>query len=432
MVLGASRRGAVAGLLLIGILGWTAVRVAASDLQAEGRRAFWKGNLREALERYRAGVRLDPTDLQTLDGERDTYLSALQSPALLESELGLSALEAGERCGRILALQVESAPLRPETWGGVAEFYGALKLENQKKRVYSLERISARPEENLEPEDILEIRALEASTTVDPNGVYYWDVLGDVAWNLGLRSLALGCYREAVTLAPDPTQHPFMNGVTLDPALAEVVVAGMVRALEPPRNAPRETVYRHLGGFFLGTGRFREAQESYRKAEAVAPAGNYASYQAWAAASQGNYQEAAALYRRSLARDRLEAEERSRIHLSLASTLINLGRYQEAAPELRNALILQPRDPRALVELGRVYERLELMADAEEQYVRAADSSTDRVTPLVALIEFYRRTGQPVQALAAARKLMEIRPGEEVYRKQVEQIQQGVLNGARP
>jgi len=421
------QRGPLAATLLIGILAWTSARVTAAELRAKARQSYWTGKLREALLQYGAARALDPFDLEALRGAREVYVSALESPPLLESELGVSFKVAGERCGQILVRLVETAPLLSETWVGVSDFYGALKPENQRKRAYTLEEVSTKAEENLEPEDLLEIRALATSTIVDPNGVFYWDTLGDLAWNLGLRDLALKSYHEAVLLDPDPNRHVFLSALNLNPELSHLAVEAMNESLGPRRRAEPETVYRNLGFFHLEAGQFREAAETFRKAAAVArESNNYVYLQAYAEANQGHQEIAIRLYRKALSQGGLGPEDRFRIHLNLGELLTKGGRHQEASQELRAALLLKPREPKALVLLGQVYEALELFPEAEEQYTRAAESSVERISPLVNLVQFYRRTGRPGQALEPARKLAHLQPGEEAYRKQLEEIEEEI------
>ena len=415
-------RGPIGILLLVTAVIWTAARVAAAQIQWEGRQSFWKGEFREALASYHAVAWIHPAGLDAAKGKRDVYLNAMESPQGAASRLGMDFQEAAGRCGEELVRLVETAPLLPETWSGVADFYGALKPENQRGRVYSLEGVSVRPEDNLEPEDVLQIRALEISTRVDPNGIYCWDSLGELSWALGLRALALECYREAMTLLPDPAKHLFLGAASMPPVLVETVALGMERAAAKPRSAEPEMVYRNLGIFLMEQERYAEARRAFEKADASAVEGSYLSWQAWAAANEGKDEDAIRLHRLALSRKRLDPEDRFRNHLSLGQMLEKRGRYEEAARDLRAALNFRPRDPRALLLLGRVDEAMGRLDEAEELYVKAADSSQERITPLVNLVEFYRRVGRPAEAMVPARKLMDLQPDEQVYRRLVQQL----------
>ena len=427
-----SRRGPVAGILLLAILVFTAVRVSAAQMQSGGRQAVWTGRFHAALSRYLWLERLDPLDLAAADGQLEVFLAALENPAVVAAELSMDFPQAARRGGEVLRRLGEGAPLRPETWGGMADFFGAVKIENQRHRVYALEEISPRPEENLEPEDVLQIRALERSARVDPNGVYYWDTLGDLCWNMGLRGLAKEAYGEAVTLLPYPSRHLFLSPVDSPLELKETAIRAMERSLTPPRNAEPERVYRNLGAFLLGSGRFAEARRAFEKAEAFGLAGNYISAQAYAALGQGQDEDAIRLYRKALAQERLEAKGRFRNHLNLGQLLEKVGRHEEAARELQTALGLSPRDPRALRILGQIDETLGLVNEAEELYVKAAETSEEPIAPLVNLVGFYRRMGRPAQALVAARKLAELQPEEEAYRRLIQQLSEEIDSRRTP
>jgi tetratricopeptide (TPR) repeat protein len=426
-------RSPVAWALLVGVVSFTAWQVAVAELRGEARKAFWTGQIGEALGRYESLERWDLTSFRGIQGERDVYTRVLESPEALGPALGIDAREAARRCAERLGRLAGKAPLDPETWAGVADFFGALKPENQRRRTYSLRDISVRPEENLEPEDILQIRALELARHVDPNAVFFADSLGDVAWNLGLKPLAQSAYGDSVMLSPDVERHPFLDALNLDLDLQETAIHAFARSLEEPRKAEPEMVYRHLGYFLMRLGRYAQAREAFRRAEIVAGSGNnYISLQAGAAGGDGRIEDAIRLYRRALAQDVLAADERFRIHVSLGDILERTGQHQEAIQQLRSALTLNSRDPGALTMLGRIYESLGWIDDAAEQYEKAADSSEDRIAPLASLVEFYRRAGLPAQALYPARKLVKLQPGEAVYRKQLEQIQDEILKDSGP
>lgn len=416
------QRGAIAGILLGVILAWTAARVSASTIQSAARRAFWGGEFQSALSLYSLLERWSPLSLEAADGRVEVLLTAVESPGEVAAEMGMRFPEAAMRAAGALSGLVERAPLRPETWGRVADFFAALKIENQRSRVYSLQEISPRPEDNLEPEDVLEIRARERCTVVDPNGVYYWDTLGGLLWGLGLQDLGKRAYGESVVLLPDPGKHLFLTIAGQPPELGELAIRAMQRSLDPPRNAHPEAVYRKMGMLLLRLERFAEARGAFEKAEEVEAAGDYISFQAYAVARQGLDEEAIRLYRKALARERLEDGGRFRNHLRLGQLLEKQGQHEKAARELEAALGFSPRDQRALLLLGQIDEKLGLVNEAEELYVKAAEVSEEPITPLVNLVEFYRRIGRPAEALVPARRLMELQPDEEVYRKLIRQL----------
>jgi tetratricopeptide (TPR) repeat protein len=421
-----ARRGFIAGLLLLLALCWTSVRLGAAQLESGAHQAFWKGEYGTALSRYGWMEKLGPPSLVAKEGQFQILLGAMDRSANVGRRVGMDFQAASTGARNLLAGIVESAPLRPETWAEVADFYGAIKLENQQHRVYSLQSISSRPEQNLEPEDLLEIRALEMSTQMDPNGFYYWDTLGDLCWSLALRSLALRAYEEAVTLQPFPNEHLFLGALQLDPELEEMTVRAMQRALYPPRNADPETLNRNLGFFLMRHGKFADARVAFEKAGAATPRGGYFSLQAFAASHSGQDEDAIRLYRKALALDRPQDGGRFRDYLSLGELLEKQGKHKEAARAVRAALGLNSRDPRALLLLAGILETLGEDDEAEDFYLRSAASSAEPITALANLVEFYRRTDRPERALVAARRLVQLQPDEAVYRELVRQLSEEV------
>jgi tetratricopeptide (TPR) repeat protein len=416
-------RGLLAGFLLLASGGWCAARIGAYEMFEAGRHSYWNGRFREAFERYRWGERLAPLDLRILDGEREVLLGAMESSSVRESHFGMKWEQVADRCAALLTREIDLAPLRADTWSGVADFYGVLKPLNQQRRVYSLATLSPRPEENLEVEDLLQIRALEVAARLDPNSYYLRDSLGDLAWGLGLRALAVANYREAVTLLPDHTKHLFVGALDLAPELVDAVAQGLERSVRPPRSAEAEPVYRNLGIFLMERGRFREARAAFDQAERHSRSPSYAFWQAYVESRQGNLDEAIRLYRKALSTGDPSADDRLRIYLDLGELLDRRGRYAEAALELNRALTLSPRDSRALLLQGKVYESLGRAEDAEEMYVKATETGSDHIAPLANLVDFYRRIGKPGEALVPARKLVELVPDEPVYRQQVKDLE---------
>jgi len=415
-------RGLAAAALLGLVCYWTAARVAVFQIRNWAEDSFWRGRIGEALEHYENLRDFGWSAADGLTGMREVYLAALESSAFRTGPLRIAPGEITRRCGKAVRRQVEEAPLAADTWAGLADLMSVLKPENQGRRIYRLEELAGPPEARLEIEDLLQIRALEVSVALDPNAVYYRDTLADLAWGLGLREFAKRHYGEVVTILPDPTRHLFLAPGRVTEELGEVVVEGFERAVKPPRSAEREMVYRHLGIFLLGQERFEEASGAFQQAQ-KASGRSYASWRAYAAIHLGRVDEAIALYREALSQKSMETQDRFHVLLNLGSLLEQQGRHREAAEDLRSALLLKPREPRALLLLGQVYESMQLWQDAEEHYVRASEIGSDRISTLVNLVAFYRRIGRPGLALVPAQELVKLQPDEPLYRKQIEDIQ---------
>lgn len=401
---------------------WAGFRVAGSEIKARAEKSFWAGNLPEARKEYERLARMGPFIREGRRGLLETCLGSLDETQKPSNRSLLPFQEAGRACARIAARQVEDFPLSAETWMGVADLYGAVKIENQKKRVYSLEDFSRPAESRLEKEDLLQIRSMEIGLAVDPNGVYARDVLADLAWSLGLFDLARAQYGELMTLEPDPNAHPFLAASKVSEDLEKVVVEGMERAVRPPRDARPEVVYRNLGAFYLQQERFSDAVKAFEKAERTSGR-SYAQWRAYALTRKGDLQGAIPIYQNALAADPLTPEERFHVLLSVGDLLEMVGRRQEASQALRSAFVLQPRNPQAVLLLARVTEELGLWTEAEELFVKGSEIGTDRISGLANLVAFYRRSGKPSLALQPARELSKENPDEQLYRKLVQDLE---------
>jgi tetratricopeptide (TPR) repeat protein len=353
-------------------------------------------------------------------GEYRSYLSLLET-----------AGEAPATPGSVAALmrgQVEEEALSFETWSQVAQVFIALKPGNQAHRSYRLEEITRPPEEGLELEDLLAIRALEVSLDLDPNGVYQRDVLGDLEWDLGLKELAKKQYGDVIAILPDQEKHPFLVSGRVSEELQAVVVEALQRAATPPLSADPEMIYRHLGIFLMDQGKFKEAYDAFQRAQESSRR-SYANWKAAAKAGEGDVDAAIGLLREATLAQSIEPENMVYVYLSLGDLLERKKRNEEAREAFQSALVLRPNDPGTLLRLGQVNESLGLLQEAEELYVRASEMGQDRIAALAQLVNFYRRIGRPAAALVPARKLQELQPGEAIYRKQVEDLTAAIAQG---
>ncbi|MCI0409114.1 MAG: hypothetical protein L0191_11235 [Acidobacteria bacterium] len=422
-------RALLAALLLALAWIWTATRVAALHIRAEAERALWSGRLEEALGKYRLLGHFGPSERKARAGQLEVYLTHLERPQQADKAQTHSEDKMSSQLQEVLRGQLQEEPLRAETWSSLADVYGVLKPGNQAFRTYSLEEVTRPAQDRLEIEDLLQIRALEVSLDLELNSVYHRTTLADLAWQLGLREFAMKQYGEAVTILPILDRHPFLAPGKVSDELAELVIAALQRAVEPPRSARGEPVYRGLGQFLMAQGRFQEAYVAFQKSQEVAGRST-ASWRAGAMAAQGRLDEAIDLYREAMVAE-VEPENRFYVLANLGDLLERRGRHREASEVLRSALVLRPHNPGTLHQLGRVYESMGLWQDAEDCYVRASEIGSERATNLAQLVLFYRRIGKPDLALAPARKLVELSPDEPVYRQQIKELEADIESERR-
>jgi tetratricopeptide (TPR) repeat protein len=421
-------RGWIAGCLLAATWSWTTARLVCFQVRTRADAEFWSGRFAEALRGYQRLEWFGPARMLARVGEYRSYLSLMETrePAMTPVDranhetLGIAALIRG---------QVEEEALSFETWSALAQVFTALKPRNQAHRSYRLEEITRPPEEGLEVEDLLTIRALEVSLDLDPNGTYQRNVLGDLEWELGLKALAKKQYGQVVAILPNQDKHPFLASGKVSEELQAVVIEALKRAVKPPLNADPEMVYRHLGMFLMEQGRFRDAYNAFQ----LAQEGSQRSYANWKAAAkegEGDLDAAIALFREATLAKSIEPQNMVYVYASLGDLLERKGRNEEAKEAFQSALVLKPYDPGTLLRLGQVNESLGLLQEAEELYIRASEIGQDRLAALAQLVDFYRRIGRPDSALVPARKLVELQPGEAIYRRQVEQLTAAVEKGS--
>ena len=116
-----------------------------------------------------------------------------------------------------------------------------------------------------------------------------------------------------------------------------------------------------------------------------------------AAGELGRWDEAEALYR--LAAQGVHAEDPA-LAYGLAHSLVELGRYDEAAPLLEQLEAGNPRTPQTALQLARAYEGLGRPADAEAPYQYAA-ARLPGLEGIARQAGFLARTGRRQEAQEA-------------------------------
>jgi tetratricopeptide (TPR) repeat protein len=98
-------------------------------------------------------------------------------------------------------------------------------------------------------------------------------------------------------------------------------------------------------------------------------------------------------------------------------------RLRDAIPELAHAARLQPDMSRyayvygvALHEAGQVQQALQVLTEAHQRHPADRDI-------LAALVEYYRQAGDRQAAIAWARKLVEVSPGDVQARRLLESLE---------
>lgn len=120
-----------------------------------------------------------------------------------------------------------------------------------------------------------------------------------------------------------------------------------------------------------------------------------------AAGELGKWDEAEAVYR--AAAQGVHAEDPA-LAYGLARSLVELGRYAEARPILEKLEAEHPRTPQTALQLGRVYEGLGLMQEAEGPYNYAA-ARLPGLEGLARQAAFLARAGRKAEAQDALNEI---------------------------
>jgi Flp pilus assembly protein TadD len=250
--------------------------------------------------------------------------------------------------------------------------------------------------------------AVEALSEADPLQRRPW-----LAPRLGdpVRSVRIAAARALATLAP--TDLPEAQRPALAQAVAEWTAAQEL-------NADRPEALVNLGTFHAERGDSERAFAAFARALALDPTFAPALVnRADLLRVLGREAEAEATLRDAIARSPRDGD----LHHVLGLSLVRQRRGDEALAELGRAVELAPGDPRfayvygvALHDLGRGREAVEALEAALRRHPYDRDV-------LVALVSYLEADGQAARALAHARRLAEIEPGDPQVRALVARLE---------
>ncbi len=185
-------------------------------------------------------------------------------------------------------------------------------------------------------------------------------------------------------------------------------------------NADRAEAHVNLGTLEARLGKPEAAEAEYRMAIRLQPVFIPAYINlADLYRQQGREDQATLTLRQALQVD----PENGAAHYGLGLSLVRQQRLRDAIPELAKAAELRPDMSRyayvygvALHETGQIQRALQVLTEAHRRHPADRDI-------LVALVEYHRQTGDRQAAIAWARKLVEVSPGDVQARRLLESLE---------
>ena len=222
---------------------------------------------------------------------------------------------------------------------------------------------------------------------------------------LGRAEEALANARIAVALRPEfAGAHANLGHALMKLELLEEAEATLRHALELDRR--HKTARQNLAEALRRQGRYEEAVAMYGKVLARDP--DFGIAHAGLGESLfrlGRYDEAAGYLGRALSQP-LEADVAGTLRILRGQSLRMLGRFEAAGAEMRRALDLDPRDPRAFVELAHLRTAQARHDEADDYLRRARELEPADSAVRQNIAEGLRKRGRYAEAVGAYRVLL--------------------------
>lgn len=377
------------GFLLLVVSVWFGARTLAALGRLDGERAYFSGEHEAAWEGYerasryggspealaldRAELLLNGLDMQNL-GVRVTL------PVTSAAALALSR----DLIGRLLV----ASPFRAYYWSLAADLYLNQAQAARRGTPLDLSALSEDPRENLRPEEVMAVAALEEAVRREPQNYVYEDILAEQLLQWNLPELAIPHVRRGVALYPVLNSHIHLSRPRLDPAIVEAAVQGFEDARAAASMVSADSIECDAGKFLLGQGRQAQALQYLERALAINPTMADALGQIGIAEYlNGDY----ALAIGHLERATVVLPESPYLWFYLGQSRIKAGDRAGAREDLRRAREGDSQNVQLFHAYAEYLEAEGALKDAERQYQAAANTNPTQNTAWRALLAFYGR-----------------------------------------
>ncbi len=193
-----------------------------------------------------------------------------------------------------------------------------------------------------------------------------------------------------------PRTPPEAKGDNLEPAVLAAVQAARDRVLREPRSVH---AWGELGEVFLANELEAESRPCFAEAERLDPGDpRWPYFQAGPLLNQGDREAALPYLLRAVERCSDKDDGAAAVRLLLAETLMTLGRFDEAAAQIRRVLDRQPQDDRANFDAGRLALLRQDWEVARIHLLRCVASPFARQSASAQLASVYERLGNVTEA----------------------------------
>jgi tetratricopeptide (TPR) repeat protein len=402
-------------LACCGIVGRSAL---AREWQERATAYFWEGDLSQAHERLEKAVRMAPGIPEVQADAGFFYLRVLELDDDETQPLGLSRSELLGRARAAFLRAINLLPVNSNAWSGLAEVYLQASVEQLRGGGLDLDVLLA--QEGAGRLDRLYVAVVRKMMMLEPRNPYFHARLGDFLWDRGSRAAALSAYEDAFRLLPKIEEHPFLSRQGIPQEVLAAAVRGGEQFLQDRTGEfPAHVGHFNLSQLYVLLGDYPSAFRHLEAAVELLPEFSYYHYKLAALCFERGELERS----RELAGRSIELGMRSEFpFILLARIARQRGETEEAIRFYRRALSSNPQNGRAALELAQEYERMRDFSRAEANYELAVELLPQDVHVLMQAVDYYTRRGSNVRAIPVLRKVVALRPHDEVYRQRLVQL----------
>ncbi|MFA5168156.1 MAG: tetratricopeptide repeat protein [Candidatus Omnitrophota bacterium] len=172
-----------------------------------------------------------------------------------------------------------------------------------------------------------------------------------------------------------------------------------------PRN---DQAYIELGAFYLGQGKFPQAEDLFKKAIELNPKNDFAHSALGAFyREQGKFPQAEDLFKKAIELN----PKNDFAYIELRAFYREQGKFPQVEDLLKKVIELNPRNDHAYVELGELYRDQGKFRQAEDLFKKAVELNPKNERFLRLVSSLYEETGKPELAKEYAKKINRLRLG---------------------